>query len=86
MLPRFHGEPGARFFTLQFRGEGVARGHVVFVPPFVEEMNRCRALVAQQARAFAQQGYLCTLVDFFGTGDCDGDLADATLAHWRGNL
>ncbi|NND69022.1 MAG: hypothetical protein HKN19_15640 [Halioglobus sp.] len=49
-------------------------------------MNRCRALVAQQARAFAEQGYLCTLVDFFGTGDCDGDLVDATLAQWRDNL
>ena len=86
MLPRFHGETGQRFFTVQFRGTGTPQGHIVFVPPFVEEMNRCRSLVAQQARAFAAQGYLCTLVDFFGTGDCDGELVDATLAHWRDNL
>ncbi len=86
MLPRFHGETGQRFFTVQFRGTGTPQGHIVFVPPFVEEMNRCRSLVAQQARVFAAQGYLCTLVDFFGTGDCDGELVDATLAHWRDNL
>ena len=86
MLPRFHGEPGKRFFTVQFRCVGEPQGHIVFVPPFVEEMNRCRSLVAEQARAFAAQGYLCTLVDFFGTGDCDGDLVDASLAQWRDNL
>lgn len=86
MLPKFHGETGERFFTLQFASTAEPRGHVVFVPPFVEEMNRCRALVAQQARSFAAQGYLCTLVDFYGTGDCDGDLVDANLPRWRGNL
>lgn len=86
MLPQFHGEAGERFFTVRFTGSGTPRGHVVFVPPFVEEMNRCRALVAQQARAFAAQGYTCTLVDFYGTGDCDGELVDASLARWRANL
>ncbi len=86
MRPRFHGADGERFFTLQFRGAEPPRAHILFVPPFVEEMNRCRALVAQQARAFAAQGYVCTLVDFYGTGDCDGELADANLARWRDNI
>lgn len=86
LQPRFLGEEGRRFFTLQFRTAAVPRAHVLFVPPFVEEMNRCRSLVAQQARALAAMGYACTLVDFFGTGDSEGDLVDARMATWRDNL
>ncbi len=86
LLPRFLGEPGQRFYTLQFRAHGHARGHVVYVPPFGEEMNRCRALVAQQARALAAIGYHCTLVDFCGTGDSEGELVESSLQQWHGNL
>ncbi|GAB5450530.1 MAG: hydrolase 2, exosortase A system-associated [Halioglobus sp.] len=86
LLPRFLGKPGQRFYTLQFRAQGQARGHVVYVPPFGEEMNRCRALVAQQARALAAMGYHCTLVDFCGTGDSEGELVESSLQQWHGNL
>lgn len=85
-LPRFMGEEGETHFTLQFRSKGRPRAHIVFVPPFGEEMNRCRALVAEQARNFAESGYYCTIIDFYGTGDSQGELHDASLDIWQQNL
>ena len=83
--PRFMGPEGARFFTTRFSCGG-SRGNIVFIPPFAEEMNRCRSLVATQARSFARSGYDCTLIDFFGTGDSDGELVDCTLTVWYDNI
>ncbi|MCB1705697.1 MAG: hydrolase 2, exosortase A system-associated [Halioglobus sp.] len=86
LLPRFLGEEGQRFFTLQTRCREQPRAHIVYVPPFGEEMNRCRALVAEQARAFARAGYWCTAIDFYGSGDSEGELRDASLAVWQDNI
>jgi exosortase A-associated hydrolase 2 len=86
VIPRFMGEDGQRFFTLQFLAGSKPKAHIVFVPPFGEEMNRCRSLVATQARSFARAGYSCTLVDFYGTGDSQGQLRDATLILWESNI
>lgn len=86
VIPRFMGEDGQRFFTLQFLAGSKPKAHIVFVPPFGEEMNRCRSLVATQARSFARAGYSCTLVDFYGTGESQGQLRDATLTLWESNI
>jgi exosortase A-associated hydrolase 2 len=86
VLPRFLGEEGERFFTLQIRCRQQPKAHIVFVPPFGEEMNRCRALVAEQARNFAAAGYACTLIDFYGSGDSEGELYDASLQIWQANI
>lgn len=85
LLPRFMGEEGERFFTTQFAC-AQPRAHIVFFPAFCEEMNRCRSLVATQARSFAVAGYACTVVDFYGTGDSEGELRDATLETWYANV
>lgn len=85
-VPRFMGPKGGRHFTLQVRPVSEPVGHIVYVPPLAEEMNRCRALVAEQARSFARAGYACTLVDFVGTGDSDGELRDVGLGDWYANL
>ncbi len=85
VLPRFLGEEGERFFITQFACPE-PRAHIVFFPAFCEEMNRCRSLVATQARSFAAAGYACTLVDFYGTGDSQGELRDATLDNWYANV
>jgi len=84
--PRFLESAVGRHFVLQVLPVAEPRAHVVYIPPFGEEMNRCRALVAEQARAFARAGCACTLVDFTGTGDSDGELVDATLSDWYANL
>lgn len=59
------------------------RGHVVYLPPFCEEMNRCRHLAAAQARRLAAAGLSCLVLDPFGTGDSEGELCDASWAGWR---
>ncbi|MFT4517653.1 MAG: exosortase A-associated hydrolase 2 [Halioglobus sp.] len=85
--PQFMGDDSSgRFFTVTFSCMEKPKARIVFIPPFGEEMNRCRSLVAQQARSFATQGYACTLLDFLGTGDSQGELCDATLANWRENI
>ncbi len=86
LAPRFLGRAGERFLTVGFPPPGEARGHVIYLPPLGEEMNRCRALAAAQSRRLAAAGYRVTLVDFFGTGDSEGELQDASLAIWRDNI
>jgi exosortase A-associated hydrolase 2 len=86
VLPRFLGEEGKKIFTLQFSCEANPKAHIVFIPPFAEEMNRCRSLVSTQARSFAAAGYACTIIDFFGTGDSQGRLSDSSLKIWQDNI
>lgn len=80
--------PGSRgrLFGLYVHGATPPREAFVFAPPFAEEMNRCRALVAEQARRFAGIGIASLLLDPFGTGDSDGDLEDASWETWREDL
>lgn len=66
---------------------GVApRGGVLVVPPFAEEMNRCRSMVTMQARALAALGHGVLVLDPFGTGDSAGDFCDATWERWLDDL
>lgn len=81
--PLFLDGAAGRIFGLYFPPVGIARGALLYVPPFAEEMNRCRSLVAEQARALAQQGWGCLLIDPYGTGDSEGELADADWTLWR---
>lgn len=78
----FLGESGRRLFTLAFQPDGESRGQLLYVPPFAEEMNRCRAMVSAQARQFAEAGYGCTLLDLWGTGDSEGEFSEAGLSQW----
>lgn len=91
MSARFLGEPGKRFMVVHFNPPKELSGkaplaHIVYLPPFGEEMNRCRALVAEQARQFACAGYSCTVIDFCGTGDSEGELYETNFAIWLANI
>lgn len=86
MTPLFIESGDARLFALRVMPRGRPRGAFVYVPPFCEEMNRCRAVVARQARAFAEAGYACLIVDLFGTGESEGELEYATWALWQRNV
>jgi exosortase A-associated hydrolase 2 len=55
---------------------------VLFLPPFAEEMNLSRAVVARQARMLAENGYFVVLLDYFGTGDSEGEIEEATVPGW----
>jgi len=88
VAPRFVEFPEGRLFVCEFLPDDLNRsGHaVVVVPPFAEEMNRCRRMVAQQARALAAGGHGVVLFDLFGTGDSEGDFAEARWHNWTDSI
>ena len=55
---------------------------VVHVPAFAEEMNKCRPMVARQARRLAQQGAVVVVPDLAGTGDSDLAFDEARWQLW----
>jgi len=71
-----------RAYAVQWRPTGATRGTVVYVPPFAEEMNRCRTLAADAARALAADGWRCVLADLHATGESDGETAEADWDTW----
>ena len=77
----------ARLFAVHWpaSGAGVAQA-VLILPPFGEEMNKCRPMLAAQARAFAAAGLHVLLVDLFGTGDSDGEFSEAQWPRWLQDL
>ncbi|MEH3086130.1 MAG: hydrolase 1, exosortase A system-associated [Xylophilus ampelinus] len=60
-----------------------ARGALVYLHPFAEEMNRSRRMAALQSRAFADAGFAVLQIDLKGCGDSDGDFGDAAWSDWR---
>lgn len=72
---------------MSFRPEaGERAGAVLVVPPFAEELNRSRRMIALAARACAARGVEVVLPDLYGTGDSEGDFAEATWERWGENL
>jgi len=63
-----------------------ARGDLLYVPPFTEEMNRCRAMAAMQAHALAELGFGTLVLDPRGTGDSAGEFVEGTWSAWRDDL
>lgn len=86
--PFFLDSPHGRLFAVHHRPADTAsiRGHILCVPPFNEEMNRCRSMVALQAQAFAQMGIGTLLLDLHGTGDSEGHYVDARWEIWQENI
>lgn len=88
-LRRSHARPvfldlgGRRLFGLQIVPSGPCAGAILYLPPFAEEMNRCRSHAVAQARAMAQRGWHVLLLDPSGTGESEGQFADATWVQWR---
>lgn len=61
-------------------------GDFIFLPPFAEELNRSRHMIARQARNFAAKGKGVFLLDPFGTGDSAGRFEEATWDLWLHNI
>ena len=81
--PGFLAVDGGQRFCLWHLPAGTPRGSILHLHPFAEELNRSRHVVAEQARAFAGQGYAVLQIDLYGCGDSAGDFADADWAQWR---
>lgn len=73
-------------FCLYHAPQGpVQRGQVLHLHPFAEELNTCRRVSAQFARALAEEGFAVLQFDMYGCGDSEGDFGEATWATWRNN-
>ncbi len=59
---------------------------VLLVPAFAEEMNRSRRMFAEQARSLAARGIGAATFDAFGTGDSEGEFAQASWDGWLDDL
>ncbi len=78
---------GQRFALLHSpEAAAKARGAVVYVHPFGEELNKSRRMAALQARALAGAGYTVLQIDLLGCGDSSGDFGDATWEAWLNDV
>jgi len=59
---------------------------VLVCPAFAEELNRTRRAVQLASRRIAALGCSVLLLDPYGTGDSEGEFADARWAHWLDDL
>lgn len=89
-VPLFLEANGRRLFAVHHppgggaSGDG-ARGAVLLLPPFAEEMNMSRRMLYLLGRALAADGCHCLLPDLTGTGESDGDFSDARWETWAGD-
>ncbi|WP_207060980.1 serine aminopeptidase domain-containing protein [Motiliproteus sp. SC1-56] len=79
-------QAGERTIYLACFGDMQASKRLVFAPPFAEEMNYSRAVVARTAQHLATRGWYVVLVDYWGTGDSGGDLEQVRLHHWLADM
>ena len=84
--PFFLKAAGGQRFCLYHPSAGPARGALLYVHPFAEEMNRSRRMAALQARAFAAAGHAVLQIDLAGCGDSSGDFGDARWELWQADL
>lgn len=81
------GVAGSLFCTGSLHGPGQEpRRKILIVPPFAEEMNKSRHILAGLAAAIGTSGHDVLMPDLFGTGDSAGDFSEATLDTWRADL
>lgn len=59
------------------------RSDILVVPPFAEEMNKSRRMFTLLAERLSAVGVGSAIVDLLGTGDSEGDFADARYDTWR---
>lgn len=73
-------------FHVRHKPSAPVRGHILYVHPFAEELNKSRRMAALQARRFAQHGWHVVQPDLYGCGDSGGDFGDADWRTWRDDL
>lgn len=62
------------------------RGIIIYVQAFGEELNKSRRMATLQAHHLATRGFATIIMDLYGLGDSDGDLADARWEIWKQDL
>ena len=74
---------GARLFVACWNPPGTARAQVVFLSAFGDEAPQMRRSMRLAAEAMARAGLRAWIHDYFGTGDSEGEHADATIERWE---
>lgn len=82
----FAATPSGERFCLVTRPVGPVKGTVLFAPPFAEELNKSRRMVALAARAFAAEGWAVLQIDLLGCGDSAGDFGQSSWRAWIDDL
>ena len=88
LSPSFVQGAKGRLFIQQFLPQSQSPSETVFLllPPFAEELNKSRRMLALMGRALAEQGMAGVLPDLYGTGDSGGDFSDADWQTWQSDL
>ena len=73
---------GRRCFAVQHLPTRDVRGAVLMFPALAEELNKTRRATTLAAQAMAAAGWAVLQVDWLGSGDSDGDFAEAHWATW----
>ncbi|WP_432383663.1 hydrolase 2, exosortase A system-associated [Duganella sp. P38] len=79
-------EGSGQRFCLYHAAAAPCRGALLLVPPFGDEMNKSRRMLALLARALARQGVATLQIDLYGCGDSSGDSGDARWSLWLDDL
>ena len=75
-----------RLFVLMRLPATPARGCILVVPPFAEEMNKSRRMVTEVALMLAGHGVASLTPDLYGTGDSGGEFAEGHWLTWQADL
>jgi exosortase A-associated hydrolase 2 len=86
LQPAFVAGSAGRLFVSCFAPADGADTWLLFVPPFAEEMNKSRRMLARLGYALAAEGIGLCLPDLHGTGDSEGDFGAARMAIWQRDL
>lgn len=87
ITPAFIDGSGGRLFVLLRRPAGARTSPAVMVvPPFGEEMNKCRPMLTEVARGLAARGTATVLPDLRGTGDSEGEFREGDWESWQDDL
>ncbi|MFZ0872599.1 MAG: hypothetical protein WAM90_17940, partial [Rhodanobacter sp.] len=71
--PLWLGSPGRRLFATWYASPSAPRATVVICPPFFHEQFLSSRLFSLVAARLAQAGIACLRVDYYGTGDSEGN-------------
>lgn len=80
------GQRGKLFVLLRRPARPASARCALLIPPFAEEMNKSRPMLAMVADALAARGIASVLPDLYGTGDSAGEFRDADWSVWRDDL
>jgi exosortase A-associated hydrolase 2 len=83
---QFLDAPAGRIFAVLRPPRQPGGPAVLVVPPFAEEMNKSRRMIAEVGRRLEGSGVGMLLVDLFGTGDSEGEFAQADWQRWKSDI